>query len=272
MKARQPPRALATPSVCTPNLPVQPKSIRARDVAALLIVAVLWALCYPLITLGLAFTPPLSFAALRALAAGSALALAAGLLRRPVPHFLPTWAALAGIGLGTTSLGFLGMFHASEYVSPGLATVIANGQPLLAAILAYFFLRERLSLMQRLGLLLGFLGIVAISLPHFGGPARAGFVVGIAYIALAASGVSVGNILMKALGDQVDPLVAVAAQKEEDKPRGARTWLAIADSLYEAMSLIPDGYCPKQAGIRAGEVSGPGRVIGWLGPAVAYRF
>ena len=77
---------------------------------------------------------------------------------------------------------------------------------------AHLFLRERLGLTQRLGLLLGFLGIVALSLPQFGGPARAGFGLGVAYIALAASGVAVGNVLMKALVGQVDPLVAMAAQ------------------------------------------------------------
>ncbi len=119
---------------------------------------------------------------------------------------------LMAIGLGTTSLGFFGMFDASEFVSPGLATVIANIQPLLAAILAHLCLGERLARIQRLGLLLGFAGIIVISLPHFGGPGRAGFTVGIAYITLAASGVAVGNVLMKALGSQIDPVTSMAAQ------------------------------------------------------------
>ncbi|MBI1220932.1 MAG: EamA family transporter [Rhodobacteraceae bacterium] len=189
-----------------------PRAIRGRDAAVLFLVAFLAALCYPLITVGLKFAPPFSFAALRALIAGSTLALAAWFFRRPVPRSLRTWIALAVVGLGTTSLGFLGMFHASEYVSPGLATVITNGQPLLAAILAHVFLHERLSWLQRLGLGLGFVGIVVISLPQFGGPAQAGFVAGVAYIAVAASGVAVGNVVMKALGSEVDPLMAMAAQ------------------------------------------------------------
>lgn len=187
-------------------------ALRKLDVVGLLSVSILWALCYPLIALGIRYAPPLAFAALRALVAGLALGAVAWALGRPVPRDLRTWAMLAAIGLGTTSLGFLGMFDASGYVSPGLATVIANGQPLLAAALAHLFLAERLGPMQRLGLLLGFLGIVVISLPQFGAQSRASFFVGVTYIAFAASGVAVGNILMKALGRRVDALVAMGAQ------------------------------------------------------------
>ena len=89
--------------------PRQPHSIRPRDAAGLLLVTGLWALCYPLITAGIGFGPPLSFAALRALIAGTTLALLAALLRRPAPRALGTWAGIATIGLSATSLGFLGM-------------------------------------------------------------------------------------------------------------------------------------------------------------------
>lgn len=187
-------------------------TVLMRDRIALVFVAVLWASCYPLITIGLRFAPPLSFATLRALVSGAALALIAALLRRPVPRGIRTWLALAATGFGTTSLGFLGMFNAAEFVSPGLATVIANSQPLIAAILAHFFLRERLHPAQRLGLLLGFVGVVLISLPRLGDAGRVGFLIGLAYIIVAVSGVACGNVLMKALCNRVDPLVAVAAQ------------------------------------------------------------
>lgn len=46
---------------------------------------------------------------------------------------------------------------------------------------------------------------------------------------------------------------------------GPRTWLVIADSLFEAMSLIPDGFSVKAVKVRIGAVAGPGRVIGWIG-------
>ena len=204
-----------------------------RDRVALIFAAVLWASCYPLITIGLRFAPAFSFAALRALVAGSALAGLALLLRRPVPRGVRNWLALAAIGSGTTSLGFFGMFHAAEFVSPGLATVIASSQPLIAAILAYFLLGEELGTAQRLGLLFGFFGIVVLSLPQLGGPGRAGFLPGLADIILAAGGVAGGNVLMKAVGGWIDPLVAMAAQY-----LFGAVPLAIAALLFEQPSAI----------------------------------
>ncbi len=188
------------------------RRVDVRFSFALTFFAFLDALCYPLITIGLGDAPHLTFAFLRAVLAGSLLGLVAVLLRRPMPQGVGTWFGLAGIGLGTTSLGFAGMFHAAEFVTPGTATIIAHSQPLIAAILAYWFLGERLHYRQRIGLLLAFVGIVTIGLPQLIGVGNASFAVGLAYIVLATIGVAIGNVLMKALGDRVDPLVGMAAQ------------------------------------------------------------
>ncbi|QIG52342.1 EamA family transporter [Nordella sp. HKS 07] len=63
----------------------------------------------------------------------------AALLRRPLPKDARSWLALCGIGFGARIFGYLGMSHAAEFVSPGLATIVANSQPLIAAILAWTF-------------------------------------------------------------------------------------------------------------------------------------
>ncbi len=188
------------------------RQVDPRCTLALVLFALLDALCYPLITLGLQDAPHLTFAFLRALLAGGTLAVVAIVLRRPLPRGGATWFALAGIGVGTTSLGFAGMFHAAEFVAPGTATVISHSQPLLAALLAYWFLGERLANEQRLGLVVAFGGIVVVSLPQLVGGAKASFAMGLIYIVLATAGVSVGNVLMKALGGRVDPLVGTASQ------------------------------------------------------------
>ena len=57
----------------------------------------------------------------------------------------------------------------------------------------------------------------------------------------------------------------VQAEKDQEVTYGSRTWLVIADSLFEAMSLIPDGFSVKAVKVRIGAVAGPGRVIGWIG-------
>ena len=120
------------------------QSMPWRDVGLLLFVMLLWALCFPLISIGLSLSSPLYFAALRSLVAGVGLVIPAAVLRRPLPRQLNLWMGILGVGLSYTSAGFAGMFLAGGVVSPGLASVLANMQPLIAAILAFFLLGERL--------------------------------------------------------------------------------------------------------------------------------
>lgn len=178
----------------------------------LVTVMLLWALCYPLITIGLDLAPHLAFATMRAGLAGIVLLAIALILHRPLPRDRRIWAVLALVGLGSTVLGFLGMFHAAEFVSPGVATVIANAQPLLAAVLAHSILKEKLTQRGWAGLALGIAGIASIAMPGFGSGIAASYWVGVAYIALAAAGVSVGNIGMKLLPAGTDALAAMGIQ------------------------------------------------------------
>lgn len=181
-------------------------------IARIVVVMFLWAVCFPLIVAGFAYAPHLTFAALRAFLAGAALLAAGIVLRRPWPRGARVWAALAGVGLGATSLGYLGMFMASEFVAPGIATVIANAQPLMAAALAAAMLGERLGRRGTAGLALGFAGIVLIAAPEILGTAAGAYGLGISYILLAALGITVSNVLIRAFADRLDPLMAMGAQ------------------------------------------------------------
>lgn len=178
----------------------------------LVVVMGLWASCFPLITLGLDLAPHLAFAALRAALAGACLLALGAALRRPLPRGWRSWGLIGAVALGATSLGFLGMFHAAEFVSPGLATVLANAQPLFAAILAYSLLGERLGALGKTGLLAGFIGIAVIAWPGLASDDIQGYTLGIAYVVLAAIGVATGNIAIKQLAGRVDPVMAMGLQ------------------------------------------------------------
>ncbi len=181
-------------------------------VLQIILVMMLWAICFPLITAGIAYSPHLTFAALRALLAGAVLvALAVG-LGRPVPKGIRIWTILVFVGLGATSLGFLGMFHAAEFVSPGVATVVANTQPLLAAVLASMFLGEHLDARGKVGLALGFGGILLITVPQLLNEQTGSYAIGVAYIIRAALGVTVANVLIKRIAGEVDAMMAMGIQ------------------------------------------------------------
>ncbi len=187
----------------------------AANMATIKIITVmaLWAACFPLITTGLALAPHLTFAAMRAFIAGTALVGTAVGLGRPVPTGRVTWLLLIVAGVGATTLGFFGMFHAAEYIAPGMATVIANTQPLLAAGLAYLVLNERLGAAGTVGLALGFAGIAVIAAPGFSAQQNNDdYLVGVAYVLLAAVGVTVSNVAFKRLAGTVDALMAAGTQ------------------------------------------------------------
>lgn len=199
----------------------------------LLAVMVLWAACFPLITIGLDLAPHLAFAALRAALAGVCLIALGALCHRPVPVGARPWFLIVVVGLGATSMGFLGMFHAAEFVSPGLATVIANVQPVVAAVLAYVFLGERLKATGKIGLAVGLAGIAVIAWPGLAGDDARGYSQGIAYVLLAATGVSIGNVAIKRLTGQADPIMAMGFQLLI----GAAP-LALLSMLTEDVSLL----------------------------------
>lgn len=181
-------------------------------IAQIILVMLLWAACFPLITAGIEFAPHLTFAALRAILAGLTLTALALALRRPLPKEGRVWAMVAVVGLGATSLGFLGMFHAAEFVSPGIATVIANTQPLMAAGLAGIVLNERLTAHGKAGLALGFVGILVIVSPQLLSEGQTNYILGVAYIVLAALGITVSNVLIKRIAGNVDALMAMGLQ------------------------------------------------------------
>ncbi len=180
--------------------------------AAVIIVMMLWAACYPLITIGLPYAPHLTFAAMRAALAGGALLTVAALIGAPLPRGGKTWAWLCVAGFGATTLGYLGMFHAAEFVAPGFATVIANAQPLIAAVLAYAVLKERLGRRAHIGLAIGFAGVVIVAAPGIFSGSSISTAKGVAYVLLAATGVSIGNIAIKRIATELDPSSAMGWQ------------------------------------------------------------
>lgn len=181
-------------------------------IAQIVVVMLLWAACFPALAIGIELAPHLTFATLRAGLAGLTLTAIAITLGKKLPVEAKLWIRLTVVGFGATTLGFLGMFHAAEFVSPGLATVIANAQPLLAAGLGAFVLNESLTTQSKAGLLVGFLGILVISSPQLVAGGQENYILGIAYILLAAIGISVSNVLIKTLSGKLDALMAMGLQ------------------------------------------------------------
>ena len=174
--------------------------------------AFLWAICFPFIELGHRAATPLQFAALRALIASMSLFIPMICFNSKVflkPSF---WMASLWIGLTYTAMGLGGMFLADGRISPGMATVLTNIQPFLAAVVAYFVLSEKLSKTVIVGLILGFVGVLVIALPNLALGKNTDYIIGVGYILLGAFGTAFGNVLMKKYANQYNPLILTAGQ------------------------------------------------------------
>ncbi len=119
----------------------------------LLVVALIWAGNFPLAKLGLAELGPLTLAAARALIAAPLLVLASRVLEGPLPVLARRdWTAAIVLALtgfvGNSTLWYTGLL----YTSPANAGILGAAAPVVVALAASAWLRERLSTINLVGI------------------------------------------------------------------------------------------------------------------------
>jgi len=203
-----------------------PSGISDAGVTAALavFVSLLWALCFPLVGLGLRESTPLVFATLRAAAGGLALIGLALATRRAWPRRPGDWLRVGGVALLSTSIGYGAMFAGGGRVPAGTATVLANVQPLLAAVLAVALLRERCGARRWLALFAAFAGVALLA-----GVERDGFRTdaGVGLLLVSALALAGGNLLLKTLAGRTDAVAVNGLQLGlGSAPLFAAAWLS----------------------------------------------
>jgi len=148
-------------------------------------IALVWGASFLFIDIGLdAFAPPVvTFARL---ALGAATLAAFPRARRPVERAdLPRMALLGVVWMAAP----LTLFPlAQQHVDSSVAGMINGAAPLTAAVVAALLLRRLPGLWQRVGLGLGFLGVVAIGLPNVQGADASPLGVGLLLLAVTLYG------------------------------------------------------------------------------------
>ena len=155
------------------RLPDAGARMSAGHVALAMVAALLYAGCYAAIKAGLAYAPPMHFAAWRACLAGALLlAMLVATRQRlfPVRRLWPPTVALALVG---TVAGFSAMFASTRHTGVGLASVLGNTGPLLIIVLAAMFLGEPVTRGKLIALVCGLAGVSLIALPGASSSLRA---------------------------------------------------------------------------------------------------
>lgn len=176
-------------------------SVRRDDAVAVLMAAV-YALCFVAIKTGLAYAPPLLFGGMRALIGGAVLLGIALVARQRALPSQRMWRWIPAIALTGTTLTFSAMFLSPMFTGAGVASVLANMQPLFVIVLAGLFLRERMTRGKWITLVMGLAGALLFSAQALfapGGDTR-GEVNGAALALLTSLGAAAATVLFKRSG------------------------------------------------------------------------
>lgn len=161
-----------------------------------------WGSCFVAIEWGLRDAPVLWFAALRAVVAGGALLALAGVRRTPGPSGMRSWVWIAILGLVNVTVAFAAMFGGVAGLATGTAAVLANAQPLLILLPAWWFYGEAISARTAVALAVGFVGLALVAVPGGGGR-------GAVLSVVSAAAVTAGTLLSRRLVG-VDLIVGTA--------------------------------------------------------------
>lgn len=175
----------------------------------------LWSTGFIGAKLGLPFADPGVFLFVRFLITAALLAVVVSFFVGPWPRDPRFYAHQAVIGLLMHCCYLGGVFGGiSLGLSAGLAALIVGLQPVLTALIAGLWLREKLSALQWSGFVLGFVGVVLVVLDKHGSgsEAFAGGARAIALCVLALVGISIGTVYQKQYGQGAPLFAATATQ------------------------------------------------------------
>jgi drug/metabolite transporter (DMT)-like permease len=153
----------------------------ARDWGMFAGVAVMWGASFLFMDIALDdFSPALIAFGRIALGATTLSLIPAA--RQPVPR--SEWRQIALVGLTWMAIPFLLLAVAQQWIDTGLAGMINATTPLFAALFGALLVRSLPSRLQLVGLAVGFLGVIAISLPSVEGGSN---LAGVAMVFAAAT-------------------------------------------------------------------------------------
>ena len=222
---------------------------RLRNLSLFLVLAAVWGSAFVAINAGLAYFPPVLFAALRFDVAGVVmLAYAAYAVDDPIPRGRDAWLEVASgaVFIIAAYHAFLFVGESDPAVTSAVAAVIVSLSPVLTTVFARAFLpAERLTALGALGLGVGLVGAVVLANPD---PANltGGGTVAKLLVLLAAASFALGSVLSRAsdadlpietmeawamlLGAGLTHLVSLALGE------------SVADAVWTTESLLALGY------------------------------
>ena len=133
--------------------------MKAADLAELFGLAALWGASFLFMRMGAAEFGPVALAAVRVI--GAALCLMPLLLARGQMSVLRAhWRPIFVVGISNSALPFLCFSYAALSITAGLSSIFNAATPLFGAVIAWLWLKDRLTPSRIVGLGIGFAGVL----------------------------------------------------------------------------------------------------------------
>ncbi len=205
-----------------------------RQMALLLLLAIIWSSSFMFIKIGVDTVPPATMTASRLLLAAAMLVVIARARGYRFPLTLRAWGIFTFVGLTGNAVPFTLIAWGELEVDSGLAAILMGVMPVATALLAHAFVRdERLTRRRAAGVLLGFSGSVLLvgfsALSGLGAqvPAQLAVVGGALCYAIT-------TVFVRRFANLPDVLMAAGAMTT-----GALTMIPVAILMESPLSLSP---------------------------------
>jgi drug/metabolite transporter (DMT)-like permease len=174
--------------------------------------ALIWGSTWLAVRIGLDSLPPFTFAGLRFLIAAAILLVALAVRGTKLPRAASDWRLILYTGLLGFAVSYSAQFWGMQFVPSGLAAVMFSTVPLFTMLFAHVALpSEPLRLRKLLGVAIGIGGVAFIFADQLA-TASLQAVFGVTAFLIGAAAMAGSQVLVKARGTGLDPLVLAAFQ------------------------------------------------------------
>lgn len=174
--------------------------------------ALVWGSTWLFVKVGLRDLPPITFAGLRFSLAAVGLMFFVWRRGLPIPRQARDWKLIGGTALVSISLHYALQFWGQQYITSGLAAVLAAMLPVFVLLFAHRLIpAEQMTIRKLAGVLCSLLGVVLIFSDQLQSEGIYAFWGAVALVA-ATLGTARAQVMIKKYGTHVDPMTFTAFQ------------------------------------------------------------
>jgi len=185
--------------------------MRPNHLAALVVLSIIWGSAFMLVKVGLEEIDPLTLVAGRLVFGCLTLTAILLITGRRLPLTRQAWLVFIALGLGNNVWPFILLTWGQDRIDSSLAAILTSSMTLSTAILAHFWINERLTPGQSLGIIVGFVGVFVLIGPDLGDITGSN-AVGELSILLGVLGYSFGTVVARRYLQETDGVAAAVGQ------------------------------------------------------------